>query len=284
LKACAQDKIIAVVNSDIITQKDLDDFLNFMRMQLSEEYQGDELEAQVNSIKAGLLERLIEDRLILQEAKRTKINVDESRVKSRIDALKKQYESDTAFQEALAKQGLVQADLEKRIREQLLMFSAVETFVRSKVIVTPAEITDYYQEHAEEFSVPLRRRVSYVVCDNKGIADELYGVLKKDPDLDKYAIKFGLTPSTLEVAKDGSFRKEIEEVVFNLNIQEVSKPTLIEGGYYIFELQEIIPAQKKSLAQAQEQIRQRLYEKKLSQRMESWIAELRSRSYIKVSE
>ena len=33
----AQDKIIAIVNNEVVTQKDLDDFLNFMRMQLSQE-------------------------------------------------------------------------------------------------------------------------------------------------------------------------------------------------------------------------------------------------------
>jgi len=33
LTCFAQDKIIAIVNKDIITQKDLNDFINFMRVQ-----------------------------------------------------------------------------------------------------------------------------------------------------------------------------------------------------------------------------------------------------------
>jgi len=39
----AQDKIVAVVNDEIITQKDLNDFVNFMRMQLSIELTGEQL-------------------------------------------------------------------------------------------------------------------------------------------------------------------------------------------------------------------------------------------------
>ncbi len=62
----AQDKIAAIVNNDIITQKDLDDFLNFMRIQLSQDYSGKELENKIQAMKPDLLDRLIEDRLILQ--------------------------------------------------------------------------------------------------------------------------------------------------------------------------------------------------------------------------
>ena len=66
----AQDKIVAVVNNDIITRKDLSDFMNFMRMQLSHQYKGKELDAKVAETKRGLLDKLIEDHLILQEAKK----------------------------------------------------------------------------------------------------------------------------------------------------------------------------------------------------------------------
>ena len=46
----AQDKILAVVNNEIITQRDLDGFVSFMRMQLSSEYKGQALEDKLNSM------------------------------------------------------------------------------------------------------------------------------------------------------------------------------------------------------------------------------------------
>ena len=52
----AQDKIIAVVNNDVITHKDLDDFADFLRMQLSREYKGSALEIKIESIKKDLLD------------------------------------------------------------------------------------------------------------------------------------------------------------------------------------------------------------------------------------
>ncbi|MDD5255725.1 MAG: peptidyl-prolyl cis-trans isomerase [Candidatus Omnitrophica bacterium] len=279
----AQDKIIAVVNNDIITQKDYDDFLNFMRVQLSQEYDEEELEEKIASMKTDLLDRLIEDRLILQEAMRIKIQPDEAKVKARINDLKKQYETDAEFHQALSRQGLVQADLEKRIRDQLLMFTVVDAKVRSKVIVTPAEITAYYQEHAQDFRSPLKRRVSYVLCDSKRVAEEVQSALNSSDDFAAVAASFNLTPGTLSAAKDQSLKKEIEEVVFRLKLKEVSSPVAIGDSYYIFRLEELIPAEVLSLAQAQEHIRGALYEEKLKQIMDSWIQEMRSRSYIKIS-
>ena len=67
----AKDKIVAVVNKEVITQKDLTDFMNFMRLQLSREFSGEVLEKKLSSLETDLLDRLIEDRLVLQEAKRT---------------------------------------------------------------------------------------------------------------------------------------------------------------------------------------------------------------------
>ena len=75
----ALDKVIAVVNSEVITQKDLADFLNFMRLQYSRQFQGKALEEKVDSMKKDLLQRLIEDRLILQQAKLDKLSVEPSR-------------------------------------------------------------------------------------------------------------------------------------------------------------------------------------------------------------
>ena len=141
----AQDKIIAIVNNEVITQKDLSDFLNFMRMQLSAQYKGRELEDKIQSLKPDLLDKLVEDRLILGQAQAANIKVDEARVKARIDELRRRYPSERDFQEALAEQGLTQADVESKIRDQMLMYSIIDAKIKSKIVVAPSEVTDFYE-------------------------------------------------------------------------------------------------------------------------------------------
>ncbi|MDO8488897.1 MAG: SurA N-terminal domain-containing protein, partial [Candidatus Omnitrophota bacterium] len=65
----ALDKVVAIVNNEIITQKDLNDFLNFMRLQYSRQLKGKALEEKIGTMKQDLLQRLIEDRLMLAQAK-----------------------------------------------------------------------------------------------------------------------------------------------------------------------------------------------------------------------
>ena len=115
----AQDKVVAVVNNEIITQKDLNDFFNFIRMQYSRELKGQALEEKVSAAKQDLLQRLIEDRIMLQQAKNDKIVVESARVKAKIHDIKKRYALESEFEQDLAKQGLVEADLENKIREQM---------------------------------------------------------------------------------------------------------------------------------------------------------------------
>ncbi|MCM8781050.1 MAG: SurA N-terminal domain-containing protein, partial [Candidatus Omnitrophica bacterium] len=90
----AQNKIVAIVNNDVITQKDLEGFINFARIQLAAEYQGEELENKVQSLRPDLLDRLIDDRLLLQEAKNNNIKIDETRIKAKIEQIKRRYASD----------------------------------------------------------------------------------------------------------------------------------------------------------------------------------------------
>jgi hypothetical protein len=166
----AQDKVIAIVNNEVITQKDLTDFLNFIRLQYSRQLQGKALEEKIISVKRDLLQRLIEDRLILRQAKLDKIVIDSTRVKSKIDEIKKRYGSESDFEVDLAKQGLVRADLENKISEQMLMYNFVEQNVRSKVVIRPDEVTSFYAQNKGQFLKPQERILTLFILQDESIA------------------------------------------------------------------------------------------------------------------
>lgn len=160
--SCADDTIVAIVNNDVITQKDLNDFKSFMRMQLGSEVQGERLEKKIEEMRFDMLNKLIEDRLIVQEAKNSGFRVDESRVKGRINEIKRQYPSEADFENAILSQGFVQADLENRIREQFLMYNLIEYKVRRSIIIKSSELTEYYKAHVSDFMAPETRELTVV--------------------------------------------------------------------------------------------------------------------------
>ncbi|MFA5410505.1 MAG: peptidyl-prolyl cis-trans isomerase [Candidatus Omnitrophota bacterium] len=292
----AQDKIIAVVNSEAITQKDLDDFVNFLHVQLRAEYTKEEAEDKIKEMKPDLVNKLIEDRLILQEAKITleearknknlyiisRLDVEQDKVKARVEEVKNHYGSNAAFQEALASQGFVQADIEKRIKEQLLTYNIIDIEVRGKISVNPGEVTDFYLEKPEEFKTPEERELDSLVIGNQKIAQEISGKLKRGQRLEDLAGEYSLSVNKISLLKDGGLRRDIEEAVFKLSKGEASKPIYIQDKYYIFQLNNIIPPRQQSLSEAQDKIYAFLFNSKMQEALKKWLDEIKKRSYIKI--
>ena len=280
----ARDKVVAVVNNEIITQKDLTDFLNFIRLQYSRQLQGEALEEKVSSMKPDLLQRLIEDRLILQQAKLAKINIEPSRVKAKIDEVKKRYGLESDFEVDLAKQGLVRADLEKKIGEQMLMYNFIEQKVRSKIMIRPDEVTSFYAKNKGQFLKPEERILTLIILQDEAIAKTVSYQLRLGTKLDELAAKFAFTTDKLSASAGQELRPEIEDTVFKLGIGEISNPVKIDTQYFIFKLDDIMGSQELSLIQAQDKIQAYLFEKKMQEELAKWLDELKKQSYIKILE
>jgi len=280
----AEDKLVAVVNQEVITQKDLNDFLNFTRMQYSRELKGKELENKVQAMKRDLLQRLIEDRIILQQAKNEKLVIEPARIKARIDEIKKRYGAESDFEADLARQGLVQADVENKIREQMLMLAIVDQKVRAKVIVRPDEVTTFFNQNKTQFMRPEERQLTIIVTQDESVAKALSYNLRLGGKLEDLATRYTFTLDKLSALQGEGLRKEIEEPVFKLGINEVSEPVKIDQQYYIFRLENIVASHQLDLNQAQDRIQAYLFEKKLQEELNRWLDELKKESYIKIIE
>ncbi|MDD5128589.1 MAG: peptidyl-prolyl cis-trans isomerase [Candidatus Omnitrophica bacterium] len=280
----AQDKIVAVVNNEIITQKDLNDFLNFIRMQYSRELSGKELEEKVGSVKQDLLQRLIEDRIMLQQAKAEKMTIEPARIKAKVNEIKRRYALESDFERDLARQGLVQADLENKIREQMLTYNIVEQKVRSKVVIRPDEVTDFYNKNKSKFIKPEERFLTVIVSQDESTAKTLSYSLRLGEKIESLATRYTFTADTLSVSQGQSLRNEIEGTVFKLGLSEISDPVKIDGQYYIFILDEILPIRQMDLAESQEKVQAYLFDKKLQEKLANWLDEIKKQSYIKILE
>ena len=79
-------------------------------------------------------------------------------------------------------------------------------------------------------------------------------------------------------------RPEIEDTVFKLGIGEISNPVKVDAQYFIFKLDDIIASQPLSLVQAQDKIKEYLFEIKMQDEMSKWLDEIKKQSYIKILE
>jgi peptidyl-prolyl cis-trans isomerase SurA len=280
----AVDQVIAVVNKEVITQKDLTDFMHFTRLQYSTQLEGKDLEEKVNSMKRDLLQRLIEDRLIFQQAKLDKITIEPARVKARIAEIRSHYASEADFEQDLAKQGLVRADLETKIGEQMLMHAFVQQKVRNKVMIRPDEITNFYAQHQAELLKPEERLLTLIILQDEEAAKSVSYQLRLGSKIEELAVKFVFTVDKFSALAGQQLRPEIESNVFKLGLGEVSNPVKVDAQYFIFRLDEITPSQQQTLTQAQDKIQAYLFEKKMQEELDKWLDELKKQSYIKIIE
>lgn len=281
--AFAAERIVAVVNNEAITQKDVDDFVNFMRVQLSQQITDKrEFEKNLKNIESDVVNRLIEDRLIIQEAKKQGINIDENRVKSRIDALKSRYPSEKYFIDSLLEQGLSLADLENRLREQLMMYTLVEYKIKSRIVVNPSEVTEFYQQNIDKFKIGDQKEFLVVSTSEMDIAKDFSDEVRKEGDFQKAADKYRLSVNKITVSKTGQLDKNIESAMMKLGVGEVSPVVSFKDLYYVFKLNQIIPASQQNLCDVQDEIYNLLYNQKMQDKMVAWLDELKKKSYIKV--
>lgn len=280
----AQDKIIAVVDNAVITQKELSDFLGFMRLQLASEknYTPEELEDRLQSIREDLLEKLIEDKLILKEAKRNNIKIEDTLIKARLLQLKNRYRSDEEFQRSLALQGLTEADIEEKIRDQAAMYNIIEQKVKARISISPSEVTDFYYANIEDFKFPEERRLDFLKTPDKNIAQQIENGLKENQDLNSLAKRHSLEINKLAVSSRDELKAQLKAAVFKLNKDEISAAILSDDYYYIFRLQEITPARQQKLSDVQDDIYRFIFEKKMQKKLASWLEELKKNSYIHI--
>ncbi|RJO64471.1 MAG: hypothetical protein C4540_04090 [Candidatus Omnitrophota bacterium] len=277
----AQKKIIAVVNNEVITQKDLEDFTHFMRIQLSQQYQGKELEAKMQSMKLDLVDKLVEDRLILQEAKKSKFASDASQIKARLEEIKKRYGSNMGFQDAIAKQGLVEADIEERLKEQMCMYEFIQQKIKTKIIVKPDEVTEFFNTHREEFVVEPQREFESIASRSAQAAEEIRAQLNAGVTMQAVSERHGLNATSITASRQ-ELKKEIADAVFSLKVDQASQPLRIEGAYYIFRLKQVIPSRSQEINEVQDAIYRMLFEVKFKEDLKKWLDEVKKNSYIKI--
>lgn len=277
-----EDSLIAIINNEIITQKDLDDFVNFMRVQLSAQYSEKETGEKIDQMGPDLINRLVEDRLILQAAQKEDIVIDQNRIKARVGPIRQRYRSEADFLNALTAQGLTLADVELKIEEQLLMMEIIERQIRSKIVVKPQEVTDYYSAHSQDLKAPEQRQVRLVTIKDSKLARRMERAIAKYGDLDKIAETYSLEIIDLDWVIARQLKPEIADEVFGLEEGALWLHLDKDGDSYIFEVKSIKPPEEMSLSEAQKEISSFLFETKMQTALVEWLDELRAGAYIDI--
>jgi peptidyl-prolyl cis-trans isomerase SurA len=294
--AAAANKILAVVNDEVVTQADLDIALNQIMADLNNEYSGAELVAKIEETRRDYLNQMIEDKLILQAAKKLGVIVDDSEVEEQFKEVKSKFPSADIFYSEVQKAGISTEVLKKRYRENIMMGKLVSHEVKDKVVVTPSEIDDYYKKHSEELKAPEAVHIKSIMLrfeDQAGEpavkqkADDIIRLIKEGRDFGELAKLYSQGLKSEEggdfgFVEKGQMREDFDKIIFSMKEGEVSEPIKADTGYFIFKIEEKRDTRMRTLSEAHDGIENIIYREKAQRRYKDWMAKLKRDAFIQI--
>ncbi|MBS0345802.1 MAG: peptidylprolyl isomerase [Proteobacteria bacterium] len=241
------DRIVAVVNSEVITLSDLRQRVEQVTRQLSRQGTGlppaDVLQKQV-------LERQIMERLQIQLANETSLRVDDvtlDRAISRIADNNKL--SMTDFRKALEKDGLSWDRFREEIRNEILISRVREREVESRIVISDAEVSNFLA-HPENVLGQQEFNLSHILIRTpegatpeqlarvRARADDVAARLARGEPFDKLAASFSDAPDALSGGNLGWRSAErlpslFAEAVANLKPGETTRILRSAAGFHI---------------------------------------------------
>ena len=278
------DRVVAVVNDEIITMSDLQ---REEALKKGEAVHDDRL----------VLEDMIDRKLQMAAAKRAGVDVTDKELSDAVaDIIKRNNMDMLQFGAALAKEGLTLEQYRAELREQITLSRLFNKYVRAGVNVDEAEARAFYQNNPKTYSLPEEIRVRQIflavpdkatpeqVAAIKGKALSVYARAQKGEDFIKLVreVSQGATASQdgdLGFMQRGDALPEIEEAARTLKPGDSSSPFQCAGGFNIIKLEEV-RTPVRPFEKVKDEIMKALFEQKTENTYRSWLQALRGDSHI----
>ena len=297
------DRIVAVVNDDIITQHDLATAMRPHLENTKEQGFSPEMQRQaIARLRNDMLDTLIENKLTDQEVKRYNITVSEEEIDQQIAQIKRTNSiTDEEIRAMLSSRKMSMADYRKDIKGMLQRTKLVNREVTSRVVITKEEIKAYYEKNFAKYGGSRKYHLWNLFAKlprNAAPTDRLdaqalllaaLAEIKQGRSFEDIARERGAGGGGLQGSDLGLFRAEeltpqLREVVTNMPAGAVSPIVESEFGYQVVFVQEIAESAGRLLAEVESEIQETLYREAVDGKIKAWITELRRRSHIKIME
>ena len=302
VRAEVVDKIIAVVNDEIITLYEFNEAFEPYRKNIENTYKGDDKEAVIKQTREAFLQRLIDNILIEQEAKKSGAGIivkDEEIMDVIQDMLNKQKLSMQDFLKNLAKDGKSIEYVKKEMRGQMMRARLLRREVKSKILVSDEEIGDYYNKNRQDYEGKETVRIKQlllllppnatkaVIAKVKNEALQLHKRIMEGESFDSLIVKYSQGPAAAQggdvgFVGRGTIIPEVDVVAFSLPVGQVSEVIESSVGFHIIQVVDKKGAGLKPLAAVLEEIKTKIEDEKLDKKYDEWIASVRAKSHIEV--
>jgi peptidyl-prolyl cis-trans isomerase SurA len=299
-RARVVERVAAVVGDSLVLASEVEDRVGPLMADVNRITDQEKRAARATALRHEVLERLIDDELILQQAAELKLSISSEQVDSSIEEIKKQNSlNDDQLREALRSQGMTMAAYRADLRRQLLRYRVLNIAVGSRVNISDEEVRAYYDRHMKDGSnVQVRAAHVFVaipdgadaatVAEKQAQAQKILERAKAGEDFAKLARETSDDAATRADGGDlGYFGKDmlpkaIEELVFAMKVGEVRGPIRVDRGFHILKLVDRKVKDPKPFDEVKDDIRMQLRGKDMERQTKIYLGELRKKTLVDI--
>lgn len=245
------DRVVAVVGKNIILQSDIESHYVQYRLQGG-------IKGSAESLRCEILEDLMFQKLMLNQAEMDSITVTDEQVEAEVDNLIRYFIAQIGSQENLEKyykKTLPEIKEElRRVKKDNMLEQQVQQSILANVEVTPAEVKKFYNSMHED-SIPmvnaqyeiaqLVKKPPITLDEKLEVKDRLYKMRKRILDGERFstmALLYSEDPGSAKKGGELGFKgrgelvPEFEAAAFNLRDGEISEVVETEYGFHIIQM------------------------------------------------
>jgi peptidyl-prolyl cis-trans isomerase SurA len=283
------DRIVAVVNNDIITMSELQNMAKTIEAQTGVKPSAQDEKKMMREMLDGLIDR----RLAKAEAQRRGIVVTDKEVAESLDRFKQRNNipNDEAFAKGLAQAGLSLKEFKQQIADQMIQERMLVVVAGAKVTVSDAEVRRLYEQKfkkggAQVHVVTLRMPYPMGATQEqkeatKEKAEAILVAVKRGESFAEAAGKHSLTVSDVGFVSQGDLDPRLAEFLDKLKPKEVA-PIATPEGIQLIQVMGHRSGEARPFEEVAPEIRRVLQQQEMEKYFSEWAKTLREKAHIKI--
>jgi peptidyl-prolyl cis-trans isomerase SurA len=294
------DRVLAVVNGEVITLSELNEAKARFRLHLEipDPIRMNSTDSDPVPGDRELLNRLIEQKLQLQLARKNGIQAETSEVDGLLEEIRRngRYYTEGDLREALRKEQISVDRYRKNIENDIVILKLANREIKSGIFIDQEELKSYYEKNSDRFRLPDKVRLRQILLlvpspdreqEIQEKAGEFAARIRNGADFQSLAETYSQGPN----AKDGGelgfletahLLPAVTQALKGVEAGGVTGPVRTTAGVQIFQVEEISAGQVQPFESVEDAIRDALYQEKAARRYEEWVQNLWNSGQVEV--
>lgn len=293
------DRVAAVVNQEIITLSEVEKEIAPLKKEIVTE---DRLEKQkqMQALCRRVLERLIEEKLIDQEVKKSGIKISSKDVEATVEEVKRRNNvTQEDLERALAVEGLTLETYKKQVEKGLQRQKLIQWSVKVEENAGEKEFREFYQKNISRYRTNETYRPGQILfVIPKGAAPEeireirkkcqkVLEKIKKGEDFGEMALLYSEDASNRDHGDLGYFKKGellpvFEREALRLKVGEVSGIIRTEFGFHIIKLLDRKGIDPLPFEEVVERVKADYHDSEMEKAFRQYLSTLREKAVIEI--